>query len=84
MEIIIGSVALIIGIVIGYTINRYLFASANTKMNETAKVKADSIVQQAELKGENIKQERISKANEKYQQLKSKFERLSNTLHLLS
>ncbi|MCL4144425.1 UNVERIFIED_CONTAM: hypothetical protein GTU68_006020 [Idotea baltica] len=52
-----------VGIVIGYMINRYLFASANTKMIETAKVKADSIVQQAELK-----------ANEKYQQLKSKFE----------
>lgn len=74
MEIIIGSVALIVGIIIGYMINRYLFASANTKMIETAKVKAESIVQQAELKGENIKQERISKANEKYQQLKTKFE----------
>ena len=74
MEIVIGTVALLAGIVIGYMINRYLFAAANTKMIETAKVKADSIVQQAELKGENIKQERIGKANEKYQQLKNKFE----------
>ena len=67
-------VATILGIVIGYLINRYVLSTANAKMVETAKVKAESILQQAELKAENIKQERLSQANEKYQQLKSKFE----------
>lgn len=74
MEILIGSIALIIGLVAGFLINRYLLVAANNKMIETAKVKSDSILQQAELKGENIKQDKISRANEKYQQLKSKFE----------
>ena len=74
MEIIIGIGALIIGIIAGFIINRYLLVTANNKMVETAKVKSESIIQQAELKGENIKQEKMSKANEKYQQLKNKFE----------
>jgi ribonuclease Y len=75
MDILIGvSIGLLVGIVIGYFINRTLLSTANSKMIEAAKVKADSIVQQAELKGDNIKQERIAKANEKYQQLKSRFE----------
>lgn len=65
---------LLVGIVVGYLINRSILSSANNKMIETAKVKAENIIQQAELKGENIKQERINKANEKYQQLKGKFE----------
>lgn len=68
------SIGLLAGVVIGYFINRMLLSTANSKMVEAAKVKADSIVQQAELKGENIKQDKLSKANEKYQQLKSKFE----------
>lgn len=70
----IGIGGIILGIVAGIFINRYILVTANNKMVETAKVKADSIVQQAELKGENIKQEKIGKANEKYQQLKSRFE----------
>ena len=74
-EIIIGIIiGLIIGVVVGYLINRYLLNNANLKMVETAKVKAEGIIQQAELKGENIKQDRISKAQEKYQALKTKFE----------
>ncbi len=72
--IIVGVVAAIVGIVVGYFINRFLLASANNKTVETAKVKADSLLQQAELKADNIKQDRIAKANQKYQQLKGKFE----------
>lgn len=72
--IVTGIVALIAGLVLGYLINRYMLSAANTKMIETAKVKAESIVKEAELKGQNIKQDKINKANEKYQQLKSKFE----------
>lgn len=74
-DIIIGVViGLVLGIIAGYLINRFLLDNANLKMIETAKVKAESILQQAELKGENIKQDKISKANEKYQALKTKFE----------
>jgi len=72
--IIIAIACLLVGIVIGFVVNRYLLTTANNKMIENAKIKADSIVQQAELKGENIKQDKIAKANEKYQQLKAKFE----------
>ncbi len=74
-DIIIGVViGLVLGIIAGYLINRFLLNNANLKMIETAKVKAESILQQAELKGENIKQDKISKANDKYQALKTKFE----------
>ena len=69
-----GAIGLLAGIVVGYFINRMLLSTANSKMVEAAKVKADSIVQNAELKGENIKQEKMAKANEKYQQLKNRFE----------
>ena len=65
---------MVLGIIAGYLINRFLLNNANLKMIETAKVKAESILQQAELKGENIKQDKISKANDKYQALKTKFE----------
>ncbi len=72
--IIIAVACLLVGIVVGFVVNRYMLTTANNKMIENAKIKADSIIQQAELKGENIKQDKISKANEKYQQLKGKFE----------
>ncbi len=73
--IVIGIVALIVGIIIGYIINRYLLKIANSKMIENARIQSDSLLQQAELKAENIKQDRISKANQRYQQLKNKFEK---------
>lgn len=66
---------MVLGIVIGYVVNRYLLNAANAKMIENARIKAESLTQQAELKAENIKQERINKANERYQQLKAKFEK---------
>ncbi|WNJ21328.1 ribonuclease Y [Pontibacter sp. G13] len=68
-------IGLLLGVVITYMINRWILSNANKRMEEAAKIKAESIVQQAELKGENIKQDRIAKANEKYQQLKNKFEK---------
>lgn len=63
------------GVIIGILINRYILSASNKKMVETARVKADSLVQQAELKSENIKQEKMAQANNRYQQLKSKFEK---------
>ncbi|MEM6262383.1 MAG: ribonuclease Y [Bacteroidota bacterium] len=66
--------SLLIGAVIGFAVNRYLLTAANTKMVEAAKIKAEGLLNEAELRGENIKQEKIAKANQKYQQLKNKFE----------
>lgn len=74
MTVGIAIACLLVGAVLGFLINRYLLTAANNKMIENAKIKADHIVEQAELKGENIKQNKIAKANEKYQQLKAKFE----------
>lgn len=75
-EILVGvGIGLVVGVVIGYAINRYLLTAANNKMAENAQGKAELIVKEAELKAENIKQERIRRANEKYNELKSKFEK---------
>ncbi|GAB4421168.1 MAG: ribonuclease Y [Bacteroidia bacterium] len=75
MEYIIGiAIGLPLGVLVGYIINRYLLNAANIRMIEAAKTKADLLLQEAEVKGEQLKQERIHKANEKYQQLKVKFE----------
>ncbi len=74
MEILFIGIGLVAGVIIGYVVNRYLLSAANTKMIETAKVRAESLLKEAELKGENIKQEKINRANERYQQLKDKFE----------
>lgn len=68
-------IGVLVGIIAGYLISRFLLTSANNKMLETAKVKADGIISQAELKAENIKQDRIGKANAKYRSLKEKFEK---------
>ncbi len=75
IDLLIGAGALVVGIIIGFVINRFVLVQANNKMMENAKIKADSVLEQAELKAENIKQEKIAKANEKYQHLKSKFEK---------
>ncbi|MEL6852295.1 MAG: Rnase Y domain-containing protein, partial [Bacteroidota bacterium] len=74
MDIILGVIGLVVGLLLGYIISRYLLKTANSKMIETAKDKVEIIIKEAELKGEEIKQERITRANEKYQQLKNKFE----------
>ncbi|MEL6843352.1 MAG: Rnase Y domain-containing protein, partial [Bacteroidota bacterium] len=75
-EILIGlAIGLLVGIVIGYMINRFLLTTANKKMIENAKDKAEHVIKEAELKGENIKQDRIRKAQQKYQELKNKFEK---------
>ena len=78
-EILIGlSIGIVVGIVLGYFINRFLLTTANNKMIENAKDKAELLIKEAELKGENLKQDRIRKAQQKYQELKSKFEKNAN------
>ncbi len=75
LDLMIGiGVGVLVGAVVTYLISRSLFTSANNKLTETARIKAEGILSQAELKAENIKQDRIAKANEKYQELKEKFE----------
>lgn len=78
-EILIGlSIGILVGIVLGYFINRFLLTTANNKMIENANGKAELLIKEAELKGENLKQDRIRKAQSKYQELKSKFEKNAN------
>ncbi|MEM7370590.1 MAG: ribonuclease Y [Bacteroidota bacterium] len=75
MEYVIGiTIGLIAGIILGYIINRFVLTSANSKMIETAKVKAESVLQKAELEGKNIKQKKISEGQEIYMKRKEKFE----------
>ncbi|MEL6191957.1 MAG: ribonuclease Y [Bacteroidota bacterium] len=74
MDIIVGVVLLIGGFVLGFVLNRFVLKSANNRIAEAAKIQSDAIIKQAELKGENIKQDKIKTANEKYQSLKNKFE----------
>ena len=67
--------ALIVGVLVGFFINRTLLSSANKKLIETTKFQADSLLKEAELRGENLKQERIAQANQQYQKRKEKFEK---------
>ena len=66
--------ALILGIVLGFIINKYLLTAANDRQIENAKLKAEGLLKEAELRGENMKQEKLGQANQKYQSLKDKFE----------
>jgi len=74
-EAIIGFISLIVGLIGGYGINKYLLSKSNASLQEAATAQAEAILKEAELEGQKIKQSRIAKANEKYQQLKNRFEK---------
>lgn len=65
-----GAVALVIGIFVG----RYLIQRFFIKQERGAKKRAGFIIREAELKAENIKQNKILEAKEKYHQIKTEFE----------
>ena len=71
LAIIIGIIALIIGVVTG----KFLFAKNTQQQVETAEAAAKGIIKEAELKAENIKKERELEAKETYVQLKSNYEK---------
>lgn len=69
--IIIGLVALIIGIIAG----KFIFAKNTQKQIEEAQVQAQKIISDAELKSETLKKEKILEAKEKYVQLKAEHDK---------
>ncbi len=71
LAIIIGVLALIVGIVAG----RFIFAKNTKQQLEDADAKANSIIKEAELRSETLKKEKQLEAKEKYVQLKSDYDR---------
>ncbi len=71
LYIIIGAVALIIGVVTG----KVIFAKNTRKQLEDADLQAQSIIKEAGLRAETIRKEKELEAKEKFVQLKSDYDR---------
>jgi ribonuclease Y len=69
--IIIGLIALIIGIIAG----KFIFAKNTQKFVEEAQLQAQKIISEGELKAETLKKEKILEAKEKYVQLKAEHDK---------
>ncbi|QSE97401.1 ribonuclease Y [Fulvivirga lutea] len=72
--IIIGAVALVLGVVIG----RMLASKASKVKEQELEEKAKMIIKEAEITAENIKKDKILEAKEKFLKLKSDFEEETN------
>ncbi len=71
VPIIIGIVALVVGIIAG----KFIFAKNTSHLFEQAKQQAQQIVNEAEIKAENIKKEKQLEAKERFVQLKSEYDK---------
>ncbi|MEO6229318.1 MAG: ribonuclease Y [Ferruginibacter sp.] len=71
LSIIIGAIALIIGILLG----KLLFAKNTKKQVEDAEQQAQKIIADGQLQAENLKKEKLLEAKEKFVQLKSEHDR---------
>lgn len=71
LAIIIGVLALIVGIVAG----RFIFAKNTKQQLEDADAKANSIIKEAELRAETLKKEKQLEAKEKFVQLKADYDK---------
>ena len=71
VDIVIGLLALILGIVAG----KFLFAKNTKKQVEEAELQVQKIISEAEAKGETLKKEKLLEAKEKAVQLKSEHDR---------
>jgi ribonucrease Y len=71
LAIIIGAIALIIGIVLG----KLIFAKNTQKQIEEAQLQSQTIIKEAELRAENLKKEKELEAKEKFVQMKATHER---------
>ncbi|HRN74197.1 MAG TPA: ribonuclease Y [Ginsengibacter sp.] len=69
--VIIGVVALVIGIILG----KFIFAKSTKNLFETAQQQAQQIVSDAEAKAETIKKEKQLEAKERFVQLKAEHDR---------
>lgn len=67
-------IALAVGLVVGVIINRIISSTVQKNKNKDLEEKADAILKEAELAGENIKKDKILEAKEKFLRLKSEFE----------
>ncbi len=74
MEITFAIIGILAGLVVGFLINRFLLISANNRLIEAKKAEADSIIKQAEVSAEQLKQTKLNQANDRYDQLKERFE----------
>ncbi len=80
MEILVGVVVgILIGAVVGFVINRYLLTAANNRLMEAAQSSAELFRKEAEIKAENLKQEKLAQVNERYEQRKAQFEKEANS-----
>lgn len=71
-------IAVIVGIGLGWILDRTVLKRSIKKRLDAAKDKQDIILKEAELSAESIKKDRILEAKEKYLKLKSEFEEESN------
>jgi ribonuclease Y len=71
LSIIIGAVALIIGILLG----KFIFAKNTKKQLDDAEQQAQKIIADGQLQAENLKKEKLLEAKEKFVQLKSDHDR---------
>ena len=71
LSIIIGVVALIVGVIAG----RFIFAKDTKKQIEDAELLAQNILKEAELRSETIKKEKQLEAKEKFVQLKADYDK---------
>jgi ribonuclease Y len=71
LAIIIGAVALVIGIVLG----KIIFTKNTKKQVEEAQLQSQTIIKEAELRAENLKKEKELEAKEKFVQMKSTHDR---------
>ncbi len=74
--IIIGIIAGVIGVVIGYIATRYIEKkNANSIINE-AEIKAQTLLKEAKTEGEGIKKDKLLQAKEKFIELKAEHEKV--------
>ncbi|RKO71643.1 ribonuclease Y [Sphingobacterium puteale] len=72
------AIYIIISLIVGVVIGRYLLVLLFKKQEQEAKDKVNSILKDAEQEGEHIKKKRLLEAKEKFLQLKSEHEKEVN------
>tara|TARA_R110002012_G_scaffold322105_1_gene555813 strand:+ start:17583 stop:19154 length:1572 start_codon:yes stop_codon:yes gene_type:complete len=75
----IGVIAVVLGLVVGFTIAKLMEKGKASKTISSAKKEADSIVKEAKIEGENIKKDKIFQAKEKFLELKAEHEKVINS-----
>ncbi len=71
-------IAGVVGITAGFIISKIASSGANSRIQKEAEEKADSILKEARLAGDNLKKDKILEAKEQFLKMKSEFEEDSN------